>query len=185
MPAKTRSSSPIRSAVLETLESRCLLSVTAPADYVRVGGDIEVDSDGTPTPTGIILESGVNYFVKATGTYTIAPGRLADAEFLQENSPGHRWIKGADGLPLVTGVSDWGDTRDTSTSPEYGGFFTGIPASGQGATGNQFTPRLNDSYYNDNAGSLMVELYQQVVLSNYLKTTVGVVGGTKAACKRS
>ncbi len=147
----------IRRACIESLEQRKLLSVAIPSGYAQIGEAITVDATSSAVvSSGLQLESGIQYFIKASGIHQLAlnPTRQADAQFYEKN-PGD-WARGSKPHLRVTGVSSWGSTRDTEG--EYGAYVTGNSA--------QLTAWVNDSYYGDNAGSLQLQVFQKVILDS-------------------
>lgn len=124
--------------------------MSIPDGYVSLGAPITVDATTSDIVySGIQLESGIQYFVKASGIHRLAlsPERFADAQFYEKN-PGE-WARGSKPYMRVTGVSSWGSTRDPDG--EYGVFVTG--------NNSELTAWINDSHYPDNAGYLTVEVY--------------------------
>jgi hypothetical protein len=155
----------IRRAVVETLESRQLLSVTIPDGYVKISGEeaISINSrwrtEQSPKQTGIILEEGANYFFVASGTHVLASssGREADANYFEQVGTSN-WtnpLPTANVHLRVTGVSSWGSYQSDHI---YGAFATG--------DGNELKPWISDSNYTDNVGNLYLEVYQEVVLKS-------------------
>ena len=131
---------------------------------------VTVYPDGTDYCSSVVLETGKNYRLEASGTYTYWPTQLPDAgiadakyslrpEGSHNPGPGPQWISGDD-LPdpwkhylelLVDGShQDWGVFNLAHTySTEYIG--NGTPVS--------VCFNILDSGYGDNSGSLTVEIY--------------------------
>lgn len=117
---------------------------------------ISVDSRSTAPVSSLALESGVNYILKASGTFTYdAALNWADAEWYLKAG---NIVKGdtEGSKPYVLDVSingystntDWGDYQ---ASHEYTKDITG--------TGSPLTFSIYDSKNDDNLGSITVDIY--------------------------
>ncbi len=107
---KRRCSVAIAAAVkplIESLEPRQMLSTTVPTGFVKLNSSpISVQSlSSAPTQTGITLESGKSYFVVASGSHVLAPGRNADAQTYMTSTSQSSWNLTAGPHLHVSGVS--------------------------------------------------------------------------------
>ncbi len=171
---------------LEQLEPRMLLSATVPAGFVEVGQYTINTSSATPVVTAA-LTPGADYFAVASGTFKVggSASHIADAEYHKHPTKG--WKDLTTLLPRTDdmGLDDasgrlghWdGDLstpsiHERATDAVYGQAFTADSAAplelfyndvaGEGPNGPGST------WYDDNVGSLMVKLYQEVVLDKLI-----------------
>jgi hypothetical protein len=129
---------------------------------------LTISSSGAET-SPITLDAGILYFLVASGTGIIAgDGRQFDAEYIQRGSP-PTW---QDSKPDI----DYGIGLSTGTPTAKG--LTWTPAAFQsdhvygvaiagGSSGQTISLKYFDDYYLDNAGSLSVKVYEQVVLEQF------------------
>lgn len=147
-----------RCVLIEPLEARQLLSVTVPNGYMKItDSPISIDSSSdAPVETGITLQSGIKYFFVASGTHQVAthPDRQSDAQFYEEAGD-LAWIKSSTPRLRVTGVGSWGSVF--ASDHEYGATITG--------NGSELAPWIYDTRYQDNSGSLDLDVYEQVQLN--------------------
>ena len=132
---------------------------------------VAVPSNGSTVLSTNVLENGVTYILKASGTYTYWPAQLpeagiADAEYSlrpegnNNPGPGPQWISGDD---LDSPWENYLEVKVDGNPVDWGLFNTDhvyeIVLVG---TGSQVDFRILDSYYPDNSGELQVEIYKCV-----------------------
>ena len=135
---------------------------------------VTVQSDGTVADSGYITEDGVNYVLKASGTYRFAPwgddAGIADAKCslrIADQIPGGhdydtskpQWVDGAHlsenvkhYLQIWVNGNPAGWVEDCNDENKYTTTLIG--------DGNSISFKIKDDYYDDNDGSLTVEIYK-------------------------
>jgi len=147
---------------------------------------VSVRSDGSTVTSGV-LDNGVTYLFKASGTYTYWPGAspygIADAEYSYRpaSSYGPGWVLGDDVFPPKYPPHSL-DINVNGSNVFWGNYnpahlYT-MPFIGTGST-VEFS--IYDSNYGDNSGSLTVDIYKCAALEHFLgykvKTTKVCDGG--------
>ena len=124
---------------------------------------VTVPVDGSPVVSATVLEAGIRYRLRASGTFFIGGPGFADAEYAF-NSSLSTIINNCFGLPSETdlGIAINDTVIDNSKLPFWGTFdfahvYT-IDMVGQGARINL---NYHDCFYPDNSGSLTVEILRQ------------------------
>ncbi len=131
-------------------------------EYVET---VTVPSDGSTVTSGV-LDDGVTYFFEASGTYAYWPGAspygIADAEYSYRpaSSYGPGWVLGDDAFPPTYPAYSL-DINVNGSNVFWGNYnpahvYT-MPFIGTGSTVG-FS--IYDSNYDDNSGSLTVDIYK-------------------------
>jgi hypothetical protein len=135
---------------------------TPPAGYA-LQETVTVLGDGSAISSTTTLGIGVNYKLRVSGTFTVGPGILGDAEYafvgsFVENNCGNTPA----GVDLGIGVDD--TANSTAKSPYWGPYDANhvytIDFLGKGQS---ITLNYHDCNYLDNVGSLTVEIFAPVV----------------------
>lgn len=123
-----------------------------------------VPVDGTTATSAIILVAGLHYALVASGTFTAVPPAvdpLADAEYYDMTDP----IDGPKDID-TSSMIDFGLAIDQSTAVatktvHWGAYRSDhIYTVDYVGTGTAITATLFDCCYNDNAGSLLLQIYR-------------------------
>lgn len=121
---------------------------------------VTVSSDGSIITSTDVLESGVTYLLKASGTYNYRlpdspSGWLADAIWYNRCNPSCTWVKSSlGGIHVSNGISTNNDWGDYNSGHVYNMLVDGA--------GNEVELFIYDDFYRDNSGSLTVDIYECV-----------------------
>ena len=148
---------------LEQLERRRLLAFAPPSDYVLLG-TLSVPTTDTSTET-FIIPAYTTYYLVASGTGMIASSRGLDAEYVAPSGQsGGPWLNSKQEV-------DWGIGLSSATAKSKG--LSWSPSSYQtdsvygtsvtaGASAMPVALKYFDDKYDDNSGSLTVDVYAPV-----------------------
>lgn len=127
-------------------------------------GTVHVLSNGTAAVSGV-LENGVNYLLKASGTYTFAPGfapaGIADAKYNMRPSVG--WVIGDTwAYPKTNWLQVMFENDPTGTVIGWTEGFNEdhVYTKAITGTGLSLSFQIYDDYYGDNSGSIQVDIYR-------------------------
>lgn len=147
---------------VEALETRVHLSVPVPDGYVKVD-QMSVGVGGIAVQSRKKLLSGVNYFLRASGTAVIGTGRQLDAEYAERDS-GSWWSTSASGYNWNLGV------YSSYVSPARTAWAAGSPVGNGHDVDHQYGAYMDgggtyvqakffDDYLSDNSGTLQLEIF--------------------------
>jgi hypothetical protein len=133
------------------------LAASAPPPGFVLQETITVPVDGTSVTSATTLQSGVTYKIRASGTFTIGGPGFGDAEYAFDASNSSVTSVG-DSVDLGIGIND--TINDNPKAPFWGNFTSTheytIDFLGAGST---IALNYHDSFYDDNEGSLTVEIF--------------------------
>jgi hypothetical protein len=120
---------------------------------------LTVQGDGSDVVSNTVLQNGVTYHLRASGTFNMNTNQnwMADAEYYDFSNPPSSVKDAVSGVDIGIGVDD--PTVDANRTPNWGPFDMShvyeIPFDGSGAA---ITANYHDAVTYDNEGTLTLEI---------------------------